>query len=94
MAAVWKGEVDPTSEAPEFAIVRVFDWKSCSAALEVRTRVSSHLLHHGSVSPSWQEEALILEHECRQSMISTADAIAEILRRRRSQYLCWESSGP
>lgn len=90
VAVVWKGEVNPRIEMPGLGRIPIFDWTSCGAALDAGTRVSSHLFRHGSVSQTWEEEALGLERECQRSMVSTADAIAEILRERRSQYAQWE----
>jgi hypothetical protein len=89
VAVEWKPGTDPITRFPELETVQVFDWRSCSAALETRAGVTSHLLRHGSVSPSWQNEALELEQECRQSMKSTAEAVTEILLRRRVQYAHW-----
>ena len=86
VAVVWKGEVNPLIEIPELGRIPVFDWTSCSAALDAGARVSSHLFQHGSVPPIWEREALELERKCQQSMLRTAESIANILRQHRSQY--------
>lgn len=83
---VWKGSPEPPAVLDPAQARRPFDWRSCGAAFRVQLRIHEHLFRHGSVSPAWERDALLLEARCRRSMRAAAAEIVAILQERRLQY--------
>lgn len=83
---VWKGDPDSLGDLGGSASCLPFDWKPCGAAVEAQVRVNEHLFRHGSVSPSWEQEAFVLNARCRKAMRATATAIVAMLLERRLEY--------
>lgn len=80
------GVGEPLTEMRDCEITETFDWRVCWGALAVQSKVAT-LRRYGRVSSSLEARAHELEGLCQESMIETALAIAEILRRRRLQYV-------
>jgi hypothetical protein len=83
---VWKGGPDVLAGLGLSPDCQTFDWRACGRYWELNKEIAEHQSRHGSVSPSWGEEAAAELQICSKVMSSTAMAIAGVLQDRRKAY--------
>lgn len=86
----YEGDLNIVNELPEVKGLHVRDWTACPRAAAAHERVWRHRSRHGSVSPSWESDAALLDRECGRAMRDTGEAVVEILERRREIYAQWQ----
>jgi hypothetical protein len=82
----WKGEYLVLSSLPLSLGRHVLDWRGCDRYVEWRAHIAEDRWHHGSVSPSWEDQAAVELQGCEKAMSSRAKAVAGALEDRREAY--------